>query len=115
MVDFIGPLAPAEVLPYYQNCDLFINLSATGSVDKVVLEAMASKKLVLSSNEAFKNIVPAELYLSDNNPEKLVAKIKAIINLPENTKAELQNALFQEVAQNHNLENLVKKIIKIYE
>lgn len=40
VVDFIGPLPQEEIFEYYKNCDLFINLSDTGSIDKVVLEAI---------------------------------------------------------------------------
>lgn len=58
VINFIGPLPQKKTLRYYAECDLFINLSDTGSTDKVVLEAMASGKLVLTSNQAFKNILP---------------------------------------------------------
>jgi glycosyltransferase involved in cell wall biosynthesis len=115
LIDFLGPLPYADILEHYANCDLFINLSETGSLDKVVLEAMASKKIVLTSNEAFKNIVPEILFLKNNDPELLLKKIQEILALSTEQKTELQNLLFQEVEQNHNLENLVKKIIKVFE
>ena len=114
-IKFLGPLAPDKVLTYYQNCDLFINLSETGSVDKAVLEAMACEKLVLTSNESFKNIIPVKLFLTDKIPENIADKILEIYNMPETEKIELQKILRQEVVENHNLEKLAKKIIKLYE
>jgi glycosyltransferase involved in cell wall biosynthesis len=115
MVDFLGPLPQNEVIPYYQNCDLFVNFSETGSVDKVVLEAMAAGKLVLTSNIAFKKILPMELFLEKNEANLLVEKIKEIGLMPEERRVKLQNVLRQEVEENHNLEKLIKKIAKLYE
>jgi glycosyltransferase involved in cell wall biosynthesis len=115
VVDFIGPLPQEEIFEYYKNCDLFINLSDTGSIDKVVLEAMASSKLVLTSNEAFEKILPSELFCESNDIEYLINKIKEIYSMPEEKKKELQKQLRYEVITNHNLDNLIKKIVKLYE
>lgn len=114
VIDFLGPLSRAEILSYYQNCDLFINLSETGSLDKAVLEAMACGSLVLTSNEAYKDILPPELFLQDRNVQTVAQKIKEIYKLPEVAKKELATLLRQEVVANHNLENFVKKIIAVY-
>jgi len=115
IIDFIGPLAQEEIIKYYNNCDLFINLSDTGSLDKVVLEAMASGKLVLTSNIAFKNILDEQLFCSSKDVDYLINKIKNIYFLDENIKNKLQNKLKNEVIENHDLEKLIKNIIKLYE
>jgi len=115
IIDFIGPLAQEEIIKYYNNCDLFINLSDTGSLDKVVLEAMASGKLVLTSNIAFKNILDEQLFCSSKDVDYLINKIKNIYLLDENIKNKLQNKLKNEVIENHDLEKLIKNIIKLYE
>lgn len=116
-IQLLGPMSPEKVLPYYQNCDLFLNLSDTGSVDKAVLEATACEKLILTSNIAFKNIVPAQLFLNvgaQNLVPLLADKILEIYNLPESEKETLQKSLRQEVVNNHNLKNLAQKIINIF-
>jgi glycosyltransferase involved in cell wall biosynthesis len=114
VVDFLGPLPQDEIIPYYQNCDLFVNFSETGSLDKVVLEAMASKKIVLTSNVAFKNIVPAELFLEKNDTNLLIEKIKEIYFMQDDRKNKIRERLFKEVEENHNLANLIKKIVALY-
>ena len=114
-VDFLGPIANAKIPPYLQESDLFINLSDTGSLDKAVLEAMATGTLVLTSNEAFKEILPAELLTQKDNPKILAQNIKALINLSPEKKQQLEKQLRQEVVNNHNLDNLAKKIVKLYE
>jgi len=57
-----------------KHADIFINLSDTGSIDKAVLEAMASGCLVLTSNEAFTNILKPQ-YLTQKDPARLAEKI----------------------------------------
>jgi len=114
-VEFIGWVSNRNIVPYYQTADLFINMSQTGSLDKAVLEAMACGCLVLTANEAFKEILPDELMVEKDNPKKLVEKIKYLINLSEEKKQENRNKLRAEVVTNHNLDNLAKKIIKQFD
>lgn len=115
LINFLGPLPQNEIIQYYQNCDLFINLSETGSIDKVVLEAMACGKIILTSNEAFKSILPSKLYLEKNEANLIVKKIKEVYRLDKNTQIELGNQMRNIVEKKHNLENLIKKIIELYE
>ena len=56
-IEFFESIPNNQMPEYYQNSDLVVNLSHTGSVDKVVLEAMASGRLVLTCNEAFEDIL----------------------------------------------------------
>jgi len=84
---------------------LFVNLSDTGSIDKAVLEAMACGLKILTSNEAFKNIVPEENF-TDKNLENVAKKI---IYLKESAS---NFSLRGYVAKNHNLDNLIIKTIQ---
>jgi glycosyltransferase involved in cell wall biosynthesis len=115
LVDFLGPLPPKKLISYYQNCDLFLNFSDTGSLDKAVLEAMAAGDLILTSNEAFKNMMPAELFLQEKTAVTAAEKIKEIFLTPTEHKEEWRRVLQKEVSENHNLENLIPKIIRLYE
>ncbi|HOZ36499.1 MAG TPA: glycosyltransferase [bacterium] len=113
-VEFLGGLPPTRIIPYLQNADLFLNLSATGSLDKAVLEAMACGCLVLTSNESFQSILPAELFIAKDQPEILAERIKSLMDLPTDKKEELAKQLRQEVVSHHNLADLAKKIIALY-
>ena len=110
-INFLGWVANQDIAPYYQQADLFINMSGTGSLDKAVLEAMACGCLVLTVNEAFAKILPPPLMVEKNNPQGLAEKIKWVMSLPQEEKNEIVNKLINEVRNNHNLDNLVKKII----
>lgn len=112
-VNFIGSVPNNRIR---QNCfwksQIFLNLSNTGSLDKAVLEAMACGIIVLTSNEAFRDILLPELIVKKNDPNQLAEKIKWAIGLSENEEAALRKKMEQEVEQNHNLDNLAEKIIE---
>jgi glycosyltransferase involved in cell wall biosynthesis len=115
-IEFLGPIPHNQILSYYQDCDLFVNMSQTGSVDKAVLEAMACEKLVLTSNEAFKDILNDErLMFESKDSNDLANKIINLMNLSEKEKQKISQNLRKEVVENHNLDKLVKKILKAYE
>lgn len=117
-IKFLGPVSYSRILPYYQNCDLFVNLSGTGSLDKAVLEAMACRKLVLASNEAFIGIlgrINNNLTVAERDPKALAEKINWARNLPESEKEAIGEKLRREVTENHSLDNLADKILGVYQ
>lgn len=111
-VEFVGGVPHSQILPYYQNCDLFINLSGTGSIDKAVLEAMACEKLVLTSNEAFQD---GNLLFRPKDYQDLARKITDLVKLPVEIRRSIGREMRKIVVENHNLDNLAKKIISFYE
>lgn len=109
-VIFLGSLSHEKILYHLHKSDLFVNLSDTGSLDKAVLEAVASGILVISSNKAFRSILePFDLSLNHNNSAGLAEKIADIKNNPDEYKKSLI-PLRNIVAENHDLKKLIKKI-----
>lgn len=112
---FLGPLSNERIIPHYQHADVFINLSDTGSLDKVVLEAMACGTLVLTSNEAFKDILPPIFFIDEKDPERIATKMEGIVSM-EKTKRQFFSKKFREfVVENHDLRHLIEKILFLYE
>ena len=109
-IKFIGPVPNKDIAEFYQNGDLFVNFSDTGSLDKAVLEAIASGLEVLTSNKAFASVLGGEIFI-EKNPEKIAQKIIEIASSRENKSNQLAKYIFE----NHNLDNLVNKIINFYE
>lgn len=107
-VHFYGPRPYSEIPSLLLEHNLFINLSATGSLDKAVLEAMASGLTVLTSNEAYRTLLPPQYFLSHASPKFLAERIMSLVNLPRPNQ-ELHNV----VKENHGLEKTVNKIISI--
>ncbi len=106
-VSFPGPIPYPRIQDFYAESDIFVNLSETGSVDKAVLEAMASGLSVITSNEAFQNILPSRYFLAEKTPEKLAEKIQELAG-----ERRPNEELREIVAKNHSLGNLIPNLIK---
>lgn len=108
-VFFVGAVPYSDIPAFYQKSDLFINLSETGSLDKAVLEAMASGVNVLTSNEAFFDMLPPQNILRDLSASALVERIQFFTNNKANS-----TILREIIAKNHDMSVLIKNIyIKI--
>lgn len=105
--NFVGKVNHKDLSKYYQNNDIFIHLSKTGSLDKTILEAMACGMKVLSSNDSARSFLPTELLFNESNPLELADKIVALKDKPTDL------ALREYVIKNHNLEILIEKISQI--
>ncbi|MBU1137249.1 glycosyltransferase family 4 protein [Patescibacteria group bacterium] len=110
-------LIPNRELPkYYQESDLSINLCPTGSPDKAVLESMACGLPVLAANETFRDSFghyADKLIFRHGNAEDLAKKI---INLAGSSQLkEIGLYLREQVVKNHNLDNLMDKIVSAYD
>ena len=106
---FEGSIPNKEIVGYYCNSKLSVNLCPTGGADKVVLEAMACARPVIVLNKTFENILPNKFILQKENASELAEKIMAILR-EEKTYKELR----KEIRKKHNLENLIQNIINSY-
>lgn len=102
-IEFVGSIPNKDIAEFYQSGDLFINFSDTGSLDKAILEAMACGLQILTSNEAFKDILKKE-NIADKNKKNIADKV---ISLAEGANI---SGLRECVVVNHNLDNLIIKI-----
>ena len=114
-VEFVGAVPHTRIPEYLRQHDAFINLSGTGSLDKALLEAMAAGCIPLTSNDAFSELLPADLLVKSNDPHGLAAKIRWLALLPITKRQELQRQLRSEVIQHHNLDTLIGKIVAQFE
>lgn len=103
-VSFLGKVRNHDLPPYYQKNKLYINLSDTGSLDKTILEAIASGCVVLSSNDSAKSFLPSRLIINDIHPQKLAQQIKEAFHL------NYGNELRQYVVDNHSVSKLIRTI-----
>jgi glycosyltransferase involved in cell wall biosynthesis len=101
---FLGKIANRNLPQYYQANHIYVNLSKTGSLDKTIVEAMASGCTVLSSNDSAKEFLPDELIVDGDNPKELAEKIK------EMTQKDFSNKLRDYVVRNHSLGGLIRRI-----
>ncbi len=116
VINFIGAVSNKGIINYLQSANLFVNMSSTGSLDKAMVEAMASKLPVLTCNEAMKEVLGELqdlLMYGQGDYQGLAKKINTIKNMGVSEKENLGKKLREIVKNNHSQEGLIKKIVDI--
>lgn len=116
-IEFVGNIPNDRIGMYLQDAGLFVNMSQTGSLDKAILEAMATGLPVATSNEAASVVLSAfadKMVFPQKDFQALAERIKFFINLPVEERIKYGEALRKIVETEHGLEGLIEKIIKNY-
>lgn len=104
-IHFQGERPYAEIAELLRGHHIFINTSRTGSLDKAVLEAMACGLTVITSNEAYRPILPPAYFLEHATPEFLAERIKALADEPRPNMT-----LRETVVRDHALEPMMDQV-----
>jgi glycosyltransferase involved in cell wall biosynthesis len=113
-VDYVGPIAYSEIPSEYHRGGWFLNLSTTGSLDKALLEAMASGCVPLSRNESFQALARAHgvpEVIAGDGPEVTADALERLVRLDEDARRALRARLRAIVAESHSLDALTGKIV----
>jgi glycosyltransferase involved in cell wall biosynthesis len=113
-IAFAGAVSYDKIMSEYQGCDLFVNLSRTDSLDKVVLEAMACGVLVVTSNPAFGPLLSESRWLVPHGDSDALAEMVAEMEaLSLAKRARLGTMLRERVIQKHSLEGLIERLERL--
>jgi glycosyltransferase involved in cell wall biosynthesis len=109
-IRFVGAV-PHDKLPALLNMqDLFLNFSTTGSMDKAGLEALAVGVPVVTTNEAFEELLsPFGLFVRERDYEALADAISRAMRRPD--RAAMVATLRGKVVAEHSLERLIPIIL----
>jgi glycosyltransferase involved in cell wall biosynthesis len=102
---FVGKVDYERLPELYNRHKVFAHMSKTGSLDKAILEALACGMTAVSSNDAAKAFIPAAYRFAENDPQGLGEALKYAFNYPLNLR--------DYVVTNHNLADLIQKIVQI--
>ncbi|OGQ87759.1 MAG: hypothetical protein A2512_10605 [Deltaproteobacteria bacterium RIFOXYD12_FULL_56_24] len=115
-VTFTGRLDAEQIAPLLAKADIFVNLSKTGSLDKAIVEAMASGCPVISSNDAFKTIALAsgfaECVIEPTVPD-LRAALSRLAEMPLENLQLLADQQAKVARRDHALEGLMARLTDI--
>ncbi|MDP7494714.1 MAG: glycosyltransferase family 4 protein [Candidatus Undinarchaeales archaeon] len=109
-VEFGGPVPYTRIEEEYQSCDIFLSMSDTGSIDKAVLEAMACQLITITSNRAFKGILPKECVVSDLAPDEIARQISRMAHRRDTGTTQLRATIIKE----HSLERLTERLVSLF-
>lgn len=116
-VRWLGAVPYGEVPRLYHDATVFVSASRTGSVDKVVLEAMAAGRPVVTSNEAFPRLfaglgeLAPRLVAPPADPRALAARIAAWLDAGPAARAAAGQALAALVARDHAVDPLMARLV----
>ncbi len=114
-VEFSGAVSYNKMPGYFADAEILVNTVPSGGLDKVVLEAMASGMIPLTSNTAFLTVFPREiasnLIFKAENETDLTEKLNNIFYKKLYQNENLQNQLREIAVYSHNLDNLIPRII----
>jgi glycosyltransferase involved in cell wall biosynthesis len=112
-VELEGAVPFHHVADVYRLCSVLVNVSETGSLDKAILEAMASGCIPVSRNRSFAAIARQEgldWLVPADGAEALAACIQRVLELPKSERDPLRARLRSIVVRDHSLETLSKQI-----
>ncbi|HPV70763.1 MAG TPA: glycosyltransferase [Candidatus Magasanikbacteria bacterium] len=112
-VKFIGGVKNNETVDLYNQFQIFVNLTPTGSLDKTIFEAMSCQTLILTSNKSLLGKIDNQLIFEEGNVNDLAAKLQLLLNLSEQRKKQLGEELRNYVIKEHSLNLLIKKIAQV--
>jgi glycosyltransferase involved in cell wall biosynthesis len=113
---------PYRAVPeWYRRASVVVNASSTGSLDKVVLEAWACRRPVISCNEAVPPLVrelgaDAEwMTFARGDAKGLADRIETALDLAPARRAAVGERLRAIVARDHEVEALAERLVRAME
>ncbi len=110
-IQFLGAKSYSELPRVYQSHNIFLHTSQTGSVDKVVLEALACGLAVFTSSNAYDNLSALVSRFTQGDAQDLAKKIAG--QFP-NGRVPLNETGAHFIQENFSLERLLKKVTTYY-
>ena len=116
-----GAVPYSEIPALYAESTLLVSGSRTGSVDKVVLEAMAAGRPPVTCNESFPPIFAelgadaGELCFDPGDVAGLAARLGGLLDRSPAERAELGARLRSIVARDHEVDALMGRLVGLME
>lgn len=114
-VIFLEPVPNYKTPELYNAYEICANLTPSGSFDKTIIEAMLCESLVVASNDAVADILPQLLQFREKDSLDLARAFIGAFQLSEEEKRNYGAKFRAYVLGRHDLETLVKKLIKMLE
>ncbi|MEM1450770.1 MAG: glycosyltransferase family 4 protein [Planctomycetota bacterium] len=120
VVHLVGAVPYPHVPELYADADLFVSASRTGSVDKVVLESMASRLPFVSCNESFPPLlmgyealapVADDFVFPVGDAERLADRIRGWIDMDPGERDRRAGLLRDLIVRDHEVDRLMGRLV----
>ncbi|MDE0891366.1 MAG: glycosyltransferase family 4 protein [Planctomycetota bacterium] len=116
-VNMPGAVGYSDIAAWYHRATVVVNSSATGSLDKVVIEAMAAERPVLSCNPSAAGVLSElgrdgdALIFEKGSAEDLAAKLEAVLDKSKSERLALGGRLRALAARDHEVDALMARLV----
>lgn len=114
---WVGDIANKDVASCYQRADVFVNMQQGGGFGKSVLEAMACGVVCVLCSPVYKKMLGSfaqDTLFEEKNPRQMAERLNIVFHWPREKFNDYSQLTNTYVKQNHNLETLMDKIVKVY-
>lgn len=115
MINFRGGIANLKTPFEYNQHEIFVNLTNSGSMDKTIYEAMACGALVILCNRSFEKIFPREflayLMFKEKDENDLAQKLAKVLTMDDKLKGDYRAWAGRYVLENHSVIKLVAMVV----
>jgi len=115
-VEFTGRLPPSDIARHLREGDVFVSLGTTGSLDKAIVEAMASGCPVLSCNDAFAELAAAGGFSNcviGNDERAIRVGLTDYLALDQHQRDQIAERQARVARSDHSLNGLIDKLSAI--
>jgi glycosyltransferase involved in cell wall biosynthesis len=117
IVSFAPPVPMTELPGWYRRCTVHVNLTPTGSGDKVAWEAMSCGQPCLVANEGFRETLgeyAERAVFRYGNAEDLAKRLVWLLSLSDAERVRMGSYLRQQVLRLHSLPRLADTLIRVF-
>lgn len=118
VVSFPGPAEPGPALRrWYGRCWAHVNMTMTGSGDKVVLEAMACGRISIVANEGFRQTLGEHadaLTYRYEDAESLAERLRWVLGLSPAERDALGARMRERVVAMHDVNGLAGRLVRLF-
>jgi glycosyltransferase involved in cell wall biosynthesis len=118
VVAFELPPSRDKLAAWYRRCAVHVNMTPTGSGDKVVWESMACGRPCLVANEGFRETLgnyADSLIYAYGEAEQLAERLKWVLSLSRQERLVMGMYLRGRVESMHGLDRLAQNLVNIFE
>lgn len=108
---FFYPSVPPDRTPeIYNQAEIFVNLTPSGSFDKTILEAMACGNLVVAANRSLAEVLPNLFLFEGKDPRELAQCLRTVLLMAEEEKNGYRSRFREYIVKYHDLSLLTDKL-----
>jgi glycosyltransferase involved in cell wall biosynthesis len=110
-INFYKGVANYETPKIYNEHDIFINLTPSGSFDKTILEAVACGCLLVITNRSLFGEIDERMIASSNSPDNIADSINFWLGKSDEEVKPVREKLQKYVLEKHSLNALIDKLL----